>query len=636
MKYIIYDIKKLKIILPLFAWCFLCLLNNDAHADAIIGNLLSERSSPAPVVVKDADSFPEAVPNTGANRIKFSCTVFSPNENCSIQSVRALMGHTATFQDVYLRSDPRCTLPSGEGRYTGSLLVDSLADCGTYWTPLRAEDSIGMQGQGMTRFKVVFHRPDDFPSIGSPEFKTLLERAGNSNFAPGNAIQVLDDGPAALAKRMELIEQATRQINLQSYTFDKDAAQGALMELLLKKAKQGVEVNIILNAGSQLPTSPSGALRLELDELVGKWLESAEKKLSTNKSGEFVVKNFLSKSPGRGVNLILVSSNDLAQRHNARKGPPDHWLARVLEDKGVISPDRSPPEDIREIFKGPGGLPALPLLDHAVHEKILVVDGAKAIVGGRNLEDQYFDVWTDLDLYLEGPVVDQIQGGFLVNYRELGRTNPEVRPSMDLTVRNQVTGSQEAMFVQSKPWDKDYAALYALIQSIRASEKSLYITSQYLSLSQSLLCDAIMDAARRGVDVRILTNSYETSSQLYFSAGYFISLNNMQDLLDAGARIYTVNGKPGDKAAPYCHSKEYLFDSKMAAVGSFNLSLRSSYIESENLTFMDDAAICLDREEAFLQRVKNLATEITAGDLAQQKIKYKNRLEIAWYLDLLF
>ena len=605
-------------------------------ADPLIQELPDNGLEKFPVAVKDISTFPAVVPNSGNNRVRFSCTVFSPNEHCTIDHVRAAMGHTATFRDVPLKPDPRHILASGEGRYNGSLRVDSLADTGSYWIPVQAVDSLGAHGQGLAHFIVEYNRPENYPALGSSEFQSLLERAGKSVFTQGNRVQVLDDGPTALEKRLEIIQQATRQINLQSYTFDRDVAQGRMMKLLLEKAKQGVEVNIILNAGSQLPISPAGALRLELDELVGKWLETAEKKLASNKPGEFVVKNFLSKSPGRGVNVILVSSRDLAERHNGKKGPPDHWLTRVLEDKGIIKPGQPPPEDIREIFQGPGGLPALPLLDHAVHEKILVVDGAKAIVGGRNLEDRYFNTWTDLDLYLEGPVVDQIQQGFLVNYQDLGRTNPEARPPLILSFTNPQAGNLEAMFVQSKPWEKDYATLFALIRSIQGCTQRLYITSQFLSLPRSHLSDAIVDAANRGVDVRILTNSYETASQLYFSAGYFISLNNMDELLDAGVRIYEANGDPGMEENPYCHAKEYLFDSQIAAVGSFNLALRSSYIESENLVFINNGSLCKGRDAAFLQKLTEGATEITRDGLALRKVKYKNRMEIAWYLDLLF
>ncbi|MBI9076233.1 MAG: phosphatidylserine/phosphatidylglycerophosphate/cardiolipin synthase family protein [Desulfatibacillum sp.] len=613
-----------------------CAVALPALAEPLPQVMPVETISETPVVVKDISAYPQVIPNSGNNRVRLSCTVFSPNDNCSIDYVRASMGHTLTFQDVDFRPDPRRTLLSGEGRYNGILLVGDLADPGTYQIPIRAVDTLGADGQGIARFTVEFCRPENFPAVGSPALKQLLEQTGKSVFTRGNLVQVLDDGPAALEKRLEIMEQATSQINLQSYTFDKDVAQGRVMKLLLEKAKQGVEVNIILNAGSQLPTSPAGALRLELDQLVGKWMETAEKKLSGNKPGQFMVKNFLSKSPGRGVNVILVSSRDLAERHNARKGPPAHWLTRVLEDRGVLSPDQPHPEDIGEIFQGPGGLPAFPLLDHAVHEKVLVVDGTKAIVGGRNLEDRYFDTWTDLDLYLEGPLVDQIQEGFLNNYADLSRTNPEARQPLALHPRNEQAGSYEAMFVQSKPWEKDYASLYALIQSIQASTQSLYITSQFLSLPASHLHDALINAAKRGVDVRILTNSYETSSQLYFSAGYFISLNNMDKLLDAGIRIFETNGEPSKDDNPYCHAKEYLYDSQLAAIGSFNLSLRSCYIESENLIFISDAGLCKDREQAFLKEISLHATEINRDGLEDRKVRYKNRMEIAWYLDLLF
>lgn len=93
--------------------------------------------------------------------------------------------------------------------------------------------------------------------------------------------------------------------------------------------------------------------------------------------------------------------------------------------------------------------------------------------------------------------------------------------------------------------------------------------------------NALIDAARKGIDVRILTNSYETGQELAMSLCHYISLNYYRDLLAAGVRIYEYGCDPNLKQKPYYHVKQFIIDGKCVAVGSYNLSLRSAYLESE-------------------------------------------------------
>jgi cardiolipin synthase A/B len=162
----------------------------------------------------------------------------------------------------------------------------------------------------------------------------------------------------------------------------------------------------------------------------------------------------------------------------------------------------------------------------------------------------------------------------------------------------------------------------------------VYISSQYIVLPDSLLRDAIQDAARRGLDVRILTNSLESAQDLGFSGGYFLTLNYLDEILKAGAKVYTVKGSRGDLPSAYLHSKDFIIDGEWAAIGSFNLSIRSAYIESENLVTIMEPAIVGELEALFLDLVRTRATEITASDLKEQKEAHLPRISMARRLEL--
>jgi len=268
-----------------------------------------------------------------------------------------------------------------------------------------------------------------------------------------------------------------------------------------------------------------------------------------------------------------------------------HWLRRILVSRSTKIDEDPDLSYFFEQFHGPGGLPALPLLDYAIHEKIMVVDGKYAVVGGRNMEEQYFTHWIDLDLYIEGDLVHDIQRSFLTSFKKISLHKENVKLPREVFQSLPAENGLSAQFVKSRPWDHEYNTLISLVHAIQSCKDYFYAGSQYLILPDSLLHDAIINAAERGVDVRILTNSFHTSKNLNFAGGFFSSMNYLDDLISAGVRVYELRGlKEMREAQPYYHVKEFLFDGKLAAVGSFNLSLRSSYIESENLVFINDGS----------------------------------------------
>jgi phosphatidylserine/phosphatidylglycerophosphate/cardiolipin synthase-like enzyme len=283
-------------------------------------------------------------------------------------------------------------------------------------------------------------------------------------------------------------------------------------------------------------------------------------------------------------------------------------------------------------------LPSLPLLTYAIHEKIMVVDGTRAIVGGRNLEDKYFTYWMDLDLYLEGPVVGEIQAGFLRSWEEFSRNSRQELTPVQLSDKDpEPAGDLTVRFVQSRPWLGEYQPLEMLVTAFQMARERICVSSQYLVLPESLLRSALVDAAQRGVEVHVLTNSYTTGLEVGFSAGHHITLRYSEPLLDAGVRIYEMIGPEAEEMPkPYMHAKQFLVDGAWAAVGSFNLSMRSCFIESENLVVVQEPGFAGEMEAEFLDRVRRHATEMTRDSLNEQKEKFRTQMAMTNYLDLFF
>ena len=536
-----------------------------------------------------------------------------------------------------------------EGLYTITFQVPQLTDPGRHAIPLLANDSKGNSGGNLAYLNVQYKRPAYRGSILSPSSRKALDQVSATRAVGGNRIEPLSSGSDAMDARMHLVGAAKRQINLQVYTMAMEGLCGRFLEAVLEKAAEGVEVNVLVNMNSQLAVSPFTLVRVGLHR-VGKELQGLSGRVDEILEGRQGLREIMRDVQSifervarrdAGVNAILVGEDAILGVD--RKSPPRDlrsrkWLDQIERDHARLSQsEKGLAAKMRIGVRRYTDLPSLPGLTYAVHEKMLVVDGTRAIVGGRNLEDRYFTNWIDLDALIEGPVVRDIQEGFLRNWDFFARNLDEKASPSRVFGSERSAGTRHARFVQSRPWLGEYQVMETIVTAIQLARKRILISSQYLVLPESLLLEALTEAAGRGVDVRILTNSYLTGQEVGFSAGHSITLRYCGPLLDAGVRIYEMRGSVEEKAhQPYLHAKEFYIDGKCAAVGSFNLSMRSCFIESENLILVEDPDFVEACEEAFLDRLRRDATEMTRKTLGEQKERFKAKMAVTDYLDLFF
>jgi cardiolipin synthase len=210
------------------------------------------------------------------------------------------------------------------------------------------------------------------------------------------------------------------------------------------------------------------------------------------------------------------------------------------------------------------------------HRKLTVIDGRTAFVGGINISSVYSGgsfsqhskqapghgekvPWRDTDLQIDGPVVADFQKLFMDTWRrQAGKTLapanyfPEIGRQGDVVVRA-IGGTS------TEPSSQIYATL---ISAIRSSSTSILLANAYFDPDPQLL-GAIMDAARRGVDVQLLLPSV-SDSWLVMSAGR----RHYGELMEAGVKIY-------ERQGALLHAKTTLIDGVWSAVGSTNLDWRS-------------------------------------------------------------
>jgi cardiolipin synthase A/B len=209
-------------------------------------------------------------------------------------------------------------------------------------------------------------------------------------------------------------------------------------------------------------------------------------------------------------------------------------------------------------------------LTHRNHRKILIVDGRIAFTGGINISEVYASgvgsraerrkpgtppqYWRDTDVELNGPVVAVIQRLFINewNYQKGSPLSPrDYFPSL------KAQGDNIVRVIASVP--ERFSTIYVdLISAIVNSETNIYITDAYFA-PDGQMQHALENAARRGVDVRLLLPS-QSDESMVISAQH----SHYEALLKSGIKIYEWQGQ-------MLHAKTATIDGVWSTVGSSNL-----------------------------------------------------------------
>ena len=171
-------------------------------------------------------------------------------------------------------------------------------------------------------------------------------------------------------------------------------------------------------------------------------------------------------------------------------------------------------------------------------------------------------------------------------------------------------GGSSVRVVQHRPdqdGDDNIENLY--LACIRSSESVITIENAYFNPSEALKMELIA-AAKRGVTVRVMTNSRESNdAKPVADAARFY----YDDLAAAGVQIF-------EKQGGTLHSKTASFDGAYSIVGSANLNARSREHDAEIVLATPDPGVAAQLEQRFEtgleETVPVTMTELASEDLA--------------------
>ncbi|MBQ8615326.1 MAG: cardiolipin synthase [Clostridia bacterium] len=202
------------------------------------------------------------------------------------------------------------------------------------------------------------------------------------------------------------------------------------------------------------------------------------------------------------------------------------------------------------------------------HRKITVVDGKVGFVSGLNIADEYINVvqrfgyWKDTGVKVSGQAVESLLMMFLQLYNVQTQRMEDYAPYLKDIKPVKSNGFVCPYGDGPRYFYDDYIAENVYLNMINQAEKYVWITTPYLIIDNKLT-NAICSAAKRGVDVRIITPRIPDKKFIFM-----LTRSSYKKLQEAGVKIF-------EYEKGFIHSKQFLCDDNLAIVGTINLDYRS-------------------------------------------------------------
>jgi cardiolipin synthase len=274
------------------------------------------------------------------------------------------------------------------------------------------------------------------------------------------------------------------------------------------------------------------------------------------------------------------------------------------------------PADQREALRAGGvivepfrpiRLSTLHLAQNRSHVRGIVIDSRIGWTGGFGIDDKWFGdgrshgSWREMNVRFEGPAVRQLQAAFAAAWVEA----TGVMFTGRATIATDDDGATAAGLLYTAPTLGSTAAERFFALSIAGARQTLYITNSYFAPDRNFI-DLLTAAARRGVDVRILTAGPRTDVNVVRLAGRAW----YDTLFASGVRVY-------EWQPTTLHAKTFVVDGEWLTVGSMNFDNRSMALNDEATLMVLDRTLGREMNRIFFDDLQH-AEEVTADQFRRR------------------
>lgn len=376
-----------------------------------------------------------------------------------------------------------------------------------------------------------------------------LDEATDTRLVSGNKASVEFDNRRARERLFALVESAQRSIHLQTYIFREGQVANALVVRLVRQARAGVKVRVIVDAlysgeqvlGRKNPLVESLSLEDNIEVVVGSPIEF-----------------------GRPLDSVALKQRD-HRKLLVIDGHTGFVTGRNISDPYYLGFDETP------------------IHHHTAHEHI---------------------PWLDAHVEATGPIVDSLDATFAAAWAEYGGShhadlNPTTSPR---------TGSCAArLVVHNGLVDANGMLQYEAM--LDGARDHVYIVNDFPIVPS--LASAMQRALARGVRLVLLTGNAvaRRADGSFFPGPVYRELfdhmvkQRLEPLIRSGAHVFEYVAPPepmivprGGIVRPYVHAKVMSCDGRAASVGSANLDVTASYWEHEANVVVQDEAFAQDLE----------------------------------------
>lgn len=310
-------------------------------------------------------------------------------------------------------------------------------------------------------------------------------------------------------------------------------------------------------------------------------------------------------------------------------------------------------------------------VNRRMHNKSFIADNQAAIIGGRNVGDEYFgathgELFADADVIAIGPVVNDTSAAF-DRYWASASSYPfdslvapasesqiEVVKKAFASVERDPRAVAYLNAIRSSPFVRDlmahtlpaeWATAHVICDDPgkalgRSRHEDLLVEKMRMIfgtpltrldlISPYLVPDddgtrLLAGWAQHGVKIRLLTNALEATDVAAVHAGY---AKRRKALLQAGIVLYELRRTPGEQrgggdgmlgsSSVSLHAKSFAVDESRVFIGSFNFDPRSTRLNTEMGFVIDSAVLAGKIKDIFDRAVPVNAYEVrlsSSGDL---------------------